>query len=474
MPIGLKDIIGAFYDSALGVKAYSSYATQKATSTTSGYWIAAINNYNPTQWVQDKVNTLQTRLTAARASLLDNLNNANLLNIPNLSTLTPTLIGYLANINNTNLSLIPNLSTFTPAVIGYLTNLNIANFADKFNSLDIFRKLKVDIEDEFPELDFDSTILAPLYSLFLKKQFQSQGKKLFNVTFGTVGARLVGLESLASFLNTLSSGINDWIEDHQDELNNAHISFPSGLAIPLSFGQIILPENITLPRISLLTVNGFDFEFDVDIDITFPELVLKWIKIGWPDWDVPEFSDVIIKNSENLMFARHDLYQRGYQYDPIEQLHLWRDIFGKDIVSLLAIVLALVLIDKLLGSHGMKENVLKSALKAVNLGTVNDVLKTVANTTTIINKSLEISDKVDTVTDEVDEVIETIGDVGETNPDFPSVMGNLLKITNQGMNIYDNLTVDGESILDDMSEDVDFIKEKFEKAYSPQKGVLSF
>lgn len=43
--------------------------------------------------------SLATKLTAARAGYLDNINNAQLLNIPDLSTLTAARIGYLDNIN---------------------------------------------------------------------------------------------------------------------------------------------------------------------------------------------------------------------------------------------------------------------------------------------------------------------------------------------------------------------------------------
>jgi len=47
--------------------------------------------------------TLETRLSEARAGYLDNLNNAQLLNIPDLSTLTAARIGYLDNINQAGL-----------------------------------------------------------------------------------------------------------------------------------------------------------------------------------------------------------------------------------------------------------------------------------------------------------------------------------------------------------------------------------
>jgi len=49
------------------------------------------------------VDELETRLSAVRAGYLDNLNNAQLLNIPNLSTLSAARIGYLDNINQAGL-----------------------------------------------------------------------------------------------------------------------------------------------------------------------------------------------------------------------------------------------------------------------------------------------------------------------------------------------------------------------------------
>jgi len=89
--------------------------------------------------------SLANKLTAARAGYLDNINNALLLLVPDLSGLTVARIGYLDNINqagllqvtaaragyldninNAQLLNIPNLSTLTVARIGYLDNINQA------------------------------------------------------------------------------------------------------------------------------------------------------------------------------------------------------------------------------------------------------------------------------------------------------------------------------------------------------------
>jgi hypothetical protein len=85
--------------------------------------------------------TLLSRLTAARASYLDNINNTQLLNIPNLSTLTPARIAYLDYINNTQLLNIPNLSTLTPARIAYLDNINNAQLLNIPNLTAVTREL---------------------------------------------------------------------------------------------------------------------------------------------------------------------------------------------------------------------------------------------------------------------------------------------------------------------------------------------
>jgi len=66
------------------------------------------------------VDDLESRLTALRAGYLDNINNADLLNIPDLSTLSAARIGYLDNINNGNLATIPDISTLSAAKIAYL------------------------------------------------------------------------------------------------------------------------------------------------------------------------------------------------------------------------------------------------------------------------------------------------------------------------------------------------------------------
>ncbi len=73
------------------------------------YGLAALNT---------DIDTLLVRLSAARAGYLDNINNAQLLNIPNLSTLTAARIGYLDNINQAG------LLQLTAARAGYLDQIN--------------------------------------------------------------------------------------------------------------------------------------------------------------------------------------------------------------------------------------------------------------------------------------------------------------------------------------------------------------
>jgi len=63
-------------------------------------------------------------LTAVRASYLDNINNAQLLNVPDLSTLSAARIGYLDNINQAG------LLQLTTARAGYLDNINNADLAN--------------------------------------------------------------------------------------------------------------------------------------------------------------------------------------------------------------------------------------------------------------------------------------------------------------------------------------------------------
>lgn len=62
--------------------------------------------------------SLADKLTAARAGYLDNINNAQLLNVPDLSTLTAARIGYLDNINQAGLLQV------TAIRAGYLDNLS--------------------------------------------------------------------------------------------------------------------------------------------------------------------------------------------------------------------------------------------------------------------------------------------------------------------------------------------------------------
>jgi hypothetical protein len=71
--------------------------------------------------------SLANKLTLARAGYLDNINNANLATIADISTLTAVNIAYLANINNANLATVPDISSLSVARIGYLDELAAAN-----------------------------------------------------------------------------------------------------------------------------------------------------------------------------------------------------------------------------------------------------------------------------------------------------------------------------------------------------------
>ena len=102
-------------------------------------WLQLLKNYIGYQGAA----SLADKLTVVRAGYLDNINNAQLLVVPNLSTLSAVRIGYLDNINqvgllqvtavragyldnigNAQLLNVPNLATLTVARIGYLDNLS--------------------------------------------------------------------------------------------------------------------------------------------------------------------------------------------------------------------------------------------------------------------------------------------------------------------------------------------------------------
>ena len=67
------------------------------------------------------VDDLEGRLTAARAGYMDNIDNANLKTIADISTLNSTIIGYL---NNANLGTIADISSLGATRIGYLDQLD--------------------------------------------------------------------------------------------------------------------------------------------------------------------------------------------------------------------------------------------------------------------------------------------------------------------------------------------------------------
>jgi hypothetical protein len=88
---------------------YTALITDRLDSAT--YGLSAIETL---------VDDLEGRLTADRAGYLDNINNANLATIADISTLTSTEIAYLANINNANLATIADISTLTATEIAHL------------------------------------------------------------------------------------------------------------------------------------------------------------------------------------------------------------------------------------------------------------------------------------------------------------------------------------------------------------------
>ncbi len=97
-----------------------------ASASTLGSLYAILGNPAQTYLAMvgyEGASSLAAKLTAARAGYLDNINNANLSTIANISTLNATNIGYLTNINNANLATIPAISS---ARVGYLDNINQA------------------------------------------------------------------------------------------------------------------------------------------------------------------------------------------------------------------------------------------------------------------------------------------------------------------------------------------------------------
>jgi len=102
---------------------------------------------------------------------------------------------------------------------------------------------------------------------------------------------------LETVINSISTAINEWINDNQDKLDNAHLTFLSGLAIPLELGKTALPH-INIPKIKSITVNGYNFTFET-AEITWIEFVLKCFEVGLPNWTIPTFTDFTLKNSSD-------------------------------------------------------------------------------------------------------------------------------------------------------------------------------
>lgn len=86
--------------------------------------------------IDNFVDELESRLTATRAGYLDNINNANLSTIADISSLSATIIGY---INNANLGTIADISSLTSTEIGYL-NASISSRATAASLEDAMQK----------------------------------------------------------------------------------------------------------------------------------------------------------------------------------------------------------------------------------------------------------------------------------------------------------------------------------------------
>ena len=82
-------------------------------------WLQLLKNYLGYQGAT----SLADKLTAARAGYLDNINNAQLLVVPNLSTLSAARIGYLDNINQVGLL---QVTAARAALLDQITALRLA------------------------------------------------------------------------------------------------------------------------------------------------------------------------------------------------------------------------------------------------------------------------------------------------------------------------------------------------------------
>lgn len=433
------------------------------------------------------INTTNSRLTSTRGGFLDNLNNPQLINLPNLSTFTPTKIATLSDIlvNAANLAALPDLSGITSTIISTLPNLDYITenasllpdlsgitpsiisklpFLDNINNTNllgftashlsglgtmksIYDTITANI-GEYDILDFIKGLINTFTPLWAKTLNRVADKKFFDIQLDTsVGVKLDLFETLENMINSINTAVNDWITDNDDLLDEAHINALSGIGLPFEVDVNILPA-ITFPRIKSMTVFGFDYDFPT-ATWNILEIILQCFRIALPDWIIPTFTDIDIPNSSNAWFDRNSQWKRGSEFDPPETYKVFRDFLGKDLPSSFLIIKLIGLFKKVLGNSSLSTEVAKAAFNSVNVGNINEVVKTMNNTASLIS---------------------SIGNHDDP-ADGTSTFSKLLKNYNHLASILGISNADTLDI-DEIEDMVSAIKAKFDSAYSPQKGKL--
>lgn len=188
------------------------------------------------------LSTLETRLSAARAGFLANLDNAELLNIPDLTNLTPTRQAYLDNIDSSLLELFyehfgSTVDDFAGATIG-----GTVTDPEKLVDNNVGLAPTWDTINEYVEFTFDSSVYI--------KEFRVHGHGSNNED---------GRASIQAFI----AGV--WTD-----VKTAIPSRPSGWS---AWGDLTTPSVAAMWRFKLTTV-------DTGTAASYQELELKGVKVG--------------------------------------------------------------------------------------------------------------------------------------------------------------------------------------------------
>jgi len=196
------------------------------------------------------LDTLLTRLSEARAGYLDNVNNAQLLNVPNISTLTTARIGYLDNLSAGAVALNSDIATLltrlSAARAGYLDNLSAGAVALASTALSnvTWTDARAGYLDYLASATYGLSALNDDLDTLLTRLSALRAGYLDNLSAGAVALALTAL-STANWTNTRAGYLDNINQAGLLQLTTARAGY---------LDNINNVQLLNVPDISTLTV----------------------------------------------------------------------------------------------------------------------------------------------------------------------------------------------------------------------------